>query len=103
MAPQSSSILTISGGFVGDFECLRTICDHDEGDGEGARVVRVVSLGVTMEVRVRVRVWGVDMGVKEGECEDVGEGYLRVWVRFMEGVRVVILRLGEDVPGVTIW
>ena len=35
MAPHSSSILTISGGFVGDSECLRTICDHDQGDGEG--------------------------------------------------------------------
>ena len=77
MAPQSSSILTMSGGFVADFECLRTICDHDEGDGkgasEGARVVRVVSLRVTVKVRVRVRMWTVDMGVKEGERGDVSE------------------------------
>ena len=60
MAPQSSSILTISGGFVGDSECLCTICGHDEGDSEaesdGARVVRVVSLRVAVKVRVRVRV-----------------------------------------------
>ena len=64
MAPHSSSILTISGGFVGDSECLRTICDHGEGDGEGegARVVRVVSLRVAVEAKVRV------------------------WVRFMEGL-----------------
>ena len=95
MAPQSSSILTISGGFVGDSECLRTICDHDQGDGEGARVVRVVSLRVKVKVRARVRVWRVDTGVKEGEGENVSEGGLRrVWVRFMEGVRVVSLRVG---------
>ena len=84
MAPHSSSILTISGGFVGDSECLRTICDHDQGDGEGVRVVRVASLRV--KVRARVRVWRVDMGVKEGEGENVSGGDLRVWVRFTEGV-----------------
>ena len=63
MAPQSSSILTISGGFVADSECLRTICEHDEGDGEvgneGARVVRVVNLRVVAKVRVTVTVRGV--------------------------------------------
>ena len=71
MAPQSSSILTISGGFVADSECLRTICDHDEddGEGEGARVVRVVSLRVAVEATVRVR----------------------VWVRFMEGLGMCLV------------
>ena len=69
MAPQSSSILTISGGFVGDSECLRTVCDHDGGDGdvegEGARVARIVSLRLVVKVRMRVPVRGV--GRHEGE------------------------------------
>ena len=31
--------------------------------------------------------WRVDMGVKEGDGENVSEGdFLRVWVRFTEGV-----------------
>ena len=61
MAPQSSSILTMSGGIVADFDCLRTICDHNDGngEGEGARVVRVASLRMAVKVRVRVRVRGV--------------------------------------------
>ena len=52
----------------------------------GARVVREASLRVKVKLKVRARVWRVDTGVKEGEGENVGEGDLRVWVRFTEGV-----------------
>ena len=50
--------MTISGGFVGDSECLRTVCDGEVG-GEGARVARIVSLRLVVKVRMRVTVRGV--------------------------------------------
>ena len=63
---------------------ILSVCARSVTMIRGARVVREASLRV--KVKVRVRVWRVDTRVKEGEGEFVGEGDLRVWVRFTEGV-----------------